>query len=304
MVIVAHGRPGHTRRSAGCGRAEVAGDRVDVGARVSHGALRSGRALLPRSSAGSRDRCSLWSPYGMGGVACFLHGVVSSGRRAGGAAGGSPRSGPGSSGVSHGSCSHQSMPISRAVSTEAITSRSLMVSSSMSSRFTRMSPAITTPLSSTRSRMSPRFADPDYPTAARTSPAVDRGGTGTEPAGLVISRRLTAVASAAPVAPQPAVGQEVALHVHLGLVERQDVARGRDPAVFDDLDPDQPAVFRRLHLRDPFGLLPGQIGDVAVRPRRPTSPTGRGTVRLVLGVSSSSSSSYSSSSKGSSSISS
>ena len=38
--------------------------------------------------------------------------------------------------LSHGSLSHQSMPTSLAVSSEAITSRSLMVSSSMSSRLT------------------------------------------------------------------------------------------------------------------------------------------------------------------------
>ena len=56
-----------------------------------------------------------------------------------------------------GSDSHQLMPISFALSTEAISRRSLMVSSSMSSRLIWMSPAMTMPLSSTRSRMSARF---------------------------------------------------------------------------------------------------------------------------------------------------
>ena len=55
------------------------------------------------------------------------------------------------------SLSHQLIPISRAWSTEAISSRSLIVSSSMSSRLIWMSPAITMPLSSTRSRMSARL---------------------------------------------------------------------------------------------------------------------------------------------------
>ena len=74
------------------------------------------------------------------------------------AAGGSRRPGPARWCVSIGSLRHQSMPISWALSTETISSRILMVSSSMSSRFTRMSPAMMMPLSSTRSRMSARLA--------------------------------------------------------------------------------------------------------------------------------------------------
>ena len=49
---------------------------------------------------------------------------------------------------------HQSMPISFALSIEQMTSRSWIVSSSMSSSFTFTSPAMTTPLSSTRSSRS------------------------------------------------------------------------------------------------------------------------------------------------------
>ena len=67
--------------------------------------------------------------------------------------------------------SHQLIPISRARSTDAISSRSLIVSSSMSSRLIWMSPAMTMPLSSTRSRMSARLASadgrPGSPPAAR-----------------------------------------------------------------------------------------------------------------------------------------
>jgi hypothetical protein len=59
--------------------------------------------------------------------------------------------------LSVGSDSHQLMPISRARSTDAISRRILIVISSMSSRFSWMSPAITMPLSSTRSKMSARF---------------------------------------------------------------------------------------------------------------------------------------------------
>src|SRR5262245_29487469 len=55
------------------------------------------------------------------------------------------------------SCSHQSRPISRALSTDITSSRMRTVRSSMSSRLTLMSPAITTPLSSTRSSRSARF---------------------------------------------------------------------------------------------------------------------------------------------------
>ena len=53
-----------------------------------------------------------------------------------------------------GSCSHQSIPIERAVSADAMRRRSFRVRSSMSRSCTVTSPAITTPLSSTRSRMS------------------------------------------------------------------------------------------------------------------------------------------------------
>src|SRR4051794_13639896 len=57
-----------------------------------------------------------------------------------------------------GSLRHQSIPISAALSTDTIKRRILIVNSSMSSRFTLMSPAMMIPLSSTRSRMSARFA--------------------------------------------------------------------------------------------------------------------------------------------------
>jgi hypothetical protein len=62
------------------------------------------------------------------------------------------------------------MPTSRAVSSEAVTSLSLIVSSSMSSRLTWLSPAITRPLSSTRSRMSPRLVGPFLPVASIEAP--------------------------------------------------------------------------------------------------------------------------------------
>ena len=68
-----------------------------------------------------------------------------------------PSSPPGPRLCSDESLSHQLIPISRARSTDATSSRSLIVSSSMSSRLIWMSPAMTMPLSRTRSRMSARF---------------------------------------------------------------------------------------------------------------------------------------------------
>src|SRR4051812_8018642 len=54
----------------------------------------------------------------------------------------------------NGSEAHQSMPISFAVSADAMSRRTFNVNSSMSSTLTTTSPAMTTPLSRTRSRMS------------------------------------------------------------------------------------------------------------------------------------------------------
>ena len=74
-------------------------------------------------------------------------------------AAGSPAAGPGTACGGNGcwgDCHHQLRPISRALSTEAISSRIWMLNSSMSQSLILMSPAITTPLSSTRSRMSAR----------------------------------------------------------------------------------------------------------------------------------------------------
>src|SRR5919201_1592187 len=76
--------------------------------------------------------------------------------------------------LSAGSCSHQSIPIERAVSADAIRSRSFSVSSSMSSSCTVTSPAITTPLSSSRSTSSTVTVQPRGP--SRTMPEIASTG--------------------------------------------------------------------------------------------------------------------------------
>src|SRR5690606_23112700 len=76
------------------------------------------------------------------------------------------------------------MPISAALSTETSNSLILIVSSSMSSRLTRMSPASTTPLSSTRSSRSARFAGcgrPAAPYGLAVEPGRGAGGSGVVP---------------------------------------------------------------------------------------------------------------------------
>src|SRR5262249_42922562 len=95
-----------------------------------------------------------------------------------------------------GSCSHQSMPISLARSTDATSSRIWMVSSSMSSRFTLMSPTTTMPLSRIRSRRSARLAD-------GACPARDAGERAHESEGSVIGFTFRVRAAAARATPPP-----------------------------------------------------------------------------------------------------
>src|SRR5438132_7366741 len=154
------------------------------------------------------------------------------------------------------------MPTCLAVSSEAITSRSLMVSSSISSRLTLMSPAITSPRSSTRSRMSPRLAGCWPPPRAEPPAAPDEVLTKFDE---VISRFLTAVTAAAGIPPDPAVRHKLAVCVDGGLVGREDIGGGGNPPILNNLDADRPAVFRSLHVGDAFDLFRGELRDLAER---------------------------------------
>src|SRR6185436_4779319 len=120
------GDPGHQRDDAR--GADVEADHVQAVSRAGHDG---------RSSASSRDFMSSSSasksvlPPAISGRACEQRKEL---------------------------CVHQSMPISRALSTDEINRRILIVNSSTSTRRMRMSPAITTPRSSTRSSTSARLA--------------------------------------------------------------------------------------------------------------------------------------------------
>src|SRR3954467_7563958 len=88
-----------------------------------------------------------------------------------------------------GSCSHQSMPIDLAVSADAISSRSLSVSSSMPSKLTCTSHALTIPLPGTRS--------------GRSAKDVPLGGTARAPSALM---------SPPVAAPDPSGCADIAVH--------------------------------------------------------------------------------------------
>src|SRR4051812_13957291 len=136
------------------------------------------------------------------------------------------------------------MPISRARSTDATSSRSLIVSSSMSRRLTWMSPAMTMPLSSTRSRMSARLADP---LAAGRAPW--RG------ARRSISVLLGLVAG---VAAQPPVLAQLAAVVDGDLVAGQHVGRLGYAAQLEHLERHLPAVLAAAQAEHALDRAAGQ----------------------------------------------
>src|SRR5205085_6951952 len=135
------------------------------------------------------------------------------------------------------------MPSSFALSADAIRSRSLIVSNSMSSRLIATSPATTIPLSRTRSRTSARL-DPPPGAIARPPDPPDHNACS-----------LALIALAPHISPDPLVADEVAVGVELALVGREDVRGGRDPLQLHDVDAHAPPL-----------AVPGETGNGVGRP--------------------------------------
>src|SRR2546423_2701209 len=132
--------------------------------------------------------------------------------------------------VSDGSRLHQSIPSSFALSAEAIKSRSLIVSSSMSSRLIATSPATTIPLSRTRSNTS-ASDEPDDGVIARFGESSYQSAPS-----------LELICLAPHISTGAFVTLEVAARVELHLIGREHVGGRRDAFELDDLDRHPPPV--------------------------------------------------------------
>src|SRR5205823_5932533 len=161
-----------------------------------------------------------------------------------------------------GSCSHQSMPIERAVSADAINRRSLSVRSSMSSSCTVMSPA-----SSTRSTVTFQPRPPSRETAAIDSAGLPKSSATWLRAALAASSGESFVFRSSLVATEPLqellLDQLVLLLVELAAVERLRRLR--------ELEPDPPRVVQlRLRLGDDLVEHPDEPAGGRERQRQKT----------------------------------
>src|SRR5215217_8162417 len=136
------------------------------------------------------------------------------------------------------SLSHQLMPISRALSTDAIMRRSLIVSSSMSRRRIWISPTITIPLSRTRSKTSARLSLRGW--VCRYSGVPRPGGTRCSPLPSLLT--LDSFCLRAQIAPQPMELYDFPVVVDLDLIACEHVTGFWNAFHLQDLDLHDPAV--------------------------------------------------------------
>src|SRR5579859_3156415 len=99
---------------------------------------------------------------------------------------------------------------------------------------------------------------------------------------------VTIIAAAARIAPGPAIGQQRATGVEVGLVDREDVGGGWHPLVLQDLHAHAPPLVGGFHRGDPLRLLPDQFGKTfhpgARRVRRGDAPVGAASLVGRSGV--------------------
>src|SRR5215218_528563 len=160
-----------------------------------------------------------------------------------------------SSWVMYSSLSHQLMPISRALSTDATIRRILIVSSSISRRRIWISPTITIPLSSTRSKTSARLSlrgcvcrlGVPRPAGTRCSP-------------LASLLTLDSFGLRTHIAPKPPELYDLPVFVDINLIAGEHVARFWNALHLKDLNLDNPPIVIASNPRNPFRGTSDKLG--------------------------------------------